>query len=102
MRGDARRVPRLRQQRVEPLEQVLEDPRGRAPDEMLADDVWVGLEGDPPAGEGRTRLPAGYVLERELEDRVDLALRRAPLLGRADRAHIGVNDVVRRERRRRG
>ncbi len=94
----AGRRPQLGE-RVSELQEVLENARRRPPDEVLLDDVGIGLEGDPAAFQPRAGPARSKGLQRQLEHSIDLAGRRAPGQPRRDQADERVDDVTSREGR---
>ena len=86
--------------RAQPLEEILDDARGRAPDEVLLDDVRVGLERDPaPFHAVRVRPARSVSSGSSSTASTSSADGRQSTAGR-DRADERVDHVVRRERRR--
>ena len=67
----------------QPVEQVADHPRRRAPDDVLADDVDVGAEGDAAAQQAPALVAGAQRAQRHLHHLGDLGGRRAPTRGRA-------------------
>ena len=55
---------------MDALEELADDARRRAPDEVLVDDVGVGLKGDPASLQARARLALTQRVQRQLEHAV--------------------------------
>ncbi len=72
-----------------PLEEIAEHPRRRAPDQVLVDDVGVGLEEDPAADQAPALVAGQQRADVQLEDRVDLARGGTQAVGRSIQPTIG-------------
>src|SRR5205823_12519215 len=92
----------LWQEAVDALEQLIEDPGRRAPDEVLAEQVGVGFEGEAATRHLRARPGARELCQRQLQNGRDLARRDLPPGFAPEQADERVDQVVGHERRRRG
>src|ERR1035437_4961189 len=79
---------------LQPLEQVLDDARGGAPDEVVIHHVGIRLEADAAAFEARARAAGQQRGRGQLEHRCGLPGREAPGDAGGNRGDERVDDVV--------
>src|SRR5438128_8297905 len=84
----------LRQEAVDALEQLVEDPGRRAPDEVLAEQVGVSFEGEAATRHLRARPRIRELCQRQLQNGRDLARRRLPPGFAPEQADERVDQVV--------
>jgi hypothetical protein len=85
---------------AEAVAEVREHPRGRPPDELVADDVGLGADRQTASQQTPAGVTGSQIGERQLEHGGDLARAQLPRPAGLDQPHERIDGVASRDRRR--